>query len=89
MTAKISMKFNRVSLCGGELDKNRLLSQITCYISKRYKIDAYFLLNLNRKLYALYQMVTLPMTLGDRYILHRFSHLRDGWRYRLHIRYTG
>ena len=41
--------------------------QITGYISisrKRYKIDAWFLLKSNRKSYALYRMVTLPMTLG-------------------------
>jgi len=30
---------------------------------KQYKIDAWFLLKLNRKSYALYRMVTLPMTL--------------------------
>jgi len=29
---------------------------------KRYKIDAWFLLKSNRKSYALYRMVTLPMT---------------------------
>ena len=32
---------------------------------KRYKIDIMFLLKSNRKSYALYQMVMLPMTLGD------------------------
>jgi len=32
---------------------------------KRCKIDAWFLLKSNRKSYALYRMVTLPMTLGD------------------------
>ena len=31
---------------------------------KRYKIDAWFLLKSNRKSYALYRMVTLPMTLS-------------------------
>ena len=31
---------------------------------KRYKIDARFLLKLNRKSYALYRMVTLPLTLS-------------------------
>jgi len=30
---------------------------------KRYKIDAWFLLKLNRKSYAIYRMVTLPMKL--------------------------
>jgi len=30
---------------------------------KRYKTDAWFLLKVNRKSYALYRMVTLPMTL--------------------------
>ena len=39
--------------------------QIAGYISKRYKIDAWFLLKSNRKSYALYQMVTLPMTWSD------------------------
>ena len=29
---------------------------------KRYKIDTYFLLKSNRKLYVLYQMVMFPMT---------------------------
>ena len=41
--------------------------QITGYISisrKRYKIDAWFLLKSNRKSYALYRMVTLPMSLS-------------------------
>jgi len=32
---------------------------------KRYKIDALFLLKLNRKSYALYRTVMLPMTFGD------------------------
>ena len=32
---------------------------------KRYKIDVYFLLKLNRKSYALYQMAMFPVTLGD------------------------
>ena len=31
---------------------------------KRYKIDTYSLLKSNRKSYALYRMVTLPMTLS-------------------------
>jgi len=31
---------------------------------KRYKIDAWFLLKWNRKSYALYRMVILPMTLS-------------------------
>ena len=39
--------------------------QITGYISKKYKIDAYFLLKSNMKSYALYRMVTLPMTFSD------------------------
>ena len=40
--------------------------QITGYISKtvQYKIDAWFLLKSNRKSYALYRMVALPMTLS-------------------------
>ena len=37
--------------------------QITDY--KGYKIDTWFLLKLNGKSYALYRMVTLPMTLSD------------------------
>ena len=37
--------------------------QIAGYISrKRYKIDAWFLLKSNRKSYALYRMLTLPLT---------------------------
>ena len=36
--------------------------QIAGYISKM--IDAWFLLKSNRKLYALYRMVALPMTLS-------------------------
>jgi len=36
--------------------------QITGYISKRYKIDAWFLLKSNRKSYALHPMVILSMT---------------------------
>jgi len=32
---------------------------------KWYKIDTQFLLKMNRKLYALYQMVALPMTFSD------------------------
>ena len=39
--------------------------QITGLSRKRYKIDAWFLLKSNRKSYALYRMVTLPMTLSD------------------------
>jgi len=39
--------------------------QITGDISKQYKIDAWFLLKSNRKSYALYRMVTLPITLSD------------------------
>ena len=38
--------------------------QITAISRKRYKIDAWFLLKSNRKSYALYRMVTLPMTLN-------------------------
>ena len=39
--------------------------QTAGYISKRYKIDTWFLLKSNRKSYALYRMVTLQMTLSD------------------------
>ena len=39
--------------------------QITGYIWKRYKIHAWFILELNRKSYARYRMVTLLMTLND------------------------
>jgi len=35
---------------------------------KRYKIEAWFLLTSNRKSYALYRMVTLPMTLSAPYL---------------------
>jgi len=38
--------------------------QITGYISKTVKIDVWFLLKSNRKLYALYRTVALPMTLS-------------------------
>ena len=39
--------------------------QITGYISKTVKIHAWFILELNRKSYARYRMVTLLMTLSD------------------------
>ena len=39
--------------------------QITGYILKTVQDYTHFLLNLNRKSYALYRMVTLPMTLSD------------------------
>jgi len=54
---------------------------------KQYEIDAQFLLKSNRKSYALYRTVTLPVTLSDPitapsypnlYMLHRFSYLRSG-----------
>ena len=35
---------------------------------KRYKIDAWFLLKSNRKSYALYRMVTLPVTVSYPYL---------------------
>ena len=43
----------------GDFDKQPAISR------KRYKIDTWFLLKSNRKSYALYRMVTLPMTLSD------------------------
>ena len=73
LTPKISAKFDR-----GQPLRGRQMQvwwvrigdfrQITGYISKtvqEYKIDAWFLLKSNRKLYGLYRMVTLPMTLSD------------------------
>ena len=54
---------------------------------KRYKIDAWFLLKSNRKSYALYRMVTLPLILSAPEppkttpifcIFHRHSQIRNG-----------
>ena len=39
-------------------------SEMTDMICKRYKIDTLFLLKSNRKSYALYRMLTLPLTLS-------------------------
>jgi len=49
-------------------------------------IASWFLLNSNRKLYVLYQMVMLPMTLRDPWnILRCFMHLTNWWLQRLQI----
>ena len=49
----------------GGVGQNRRLSTKSLAISrKRYKIDAWFLLKSNKKSYALYRMVALPMTLS-------------------------
>jgi len=63
---------------------------IQCKTVKRYTIDAQFQLkwNKNRKSFAFYRIVTLPMSLSDPNrrkppnfdILHRFSYLRNGNR---------
>ena len=58
-----------VTPCGGDkcrwAGQNRRLSTNNIgYISKTVQ-DAWFLLKSNRKSYALYRMVTLPMTLSD------------------------
>jgi len=68
---KISVKFDRGHpLRGRQMQVGWVkigdFPQITGYISKTVKIDAWFLLKSNRKSYALYRMVTLPMTLSAR-----------------------
>ena len=46
--------------------QNRAMLDLSKAIShKRYKISVYFLLKTNRKSYARYWMVTLPISLGD------------------------
>jgi len=47
--------------CGS---KSATLHKLPAISRKRYKIDAWFPLKSNRKSYALYRMVTLPMTLS-------------------------
>jgi len=49
---------------GGVGQNRRLSTNNRLYLEKRYNTDALFLLKSNRKLYALYRMVTLPMTLS-------------------------
>jgi len=49
---------------GGVGQNRRLSTYNRLYLRKRYRIDAWFLLKSNRKSYALYRMVTLPMTLS-------------------------
>jgi len=49
---------------GGVGQIRRLSINNRLYLEKRYKIDAWFLLKSNRKSYALYGMVILPMTLS-------------------------
>ena len=51
----------------GGVGQNRRLStnKLPAISRKRYKIDAWFLLKSNRKSYALYRTVTLPMTFSD------------------------
>jgi len=69
LTPKISAKFDRGHpLQGHQMQVGWVkigdFPRITGYISKTVKIDAWFLLKSNRKSYALYRMVTLPMTLS-------------------------
>ena len=47
--------------------KSATFDKLPAISQKRYKIDAWFLLKSNRKSYALYRMVTLPMTLSEPY----------------------
>ena len=54
----------RAPNAGGVGQNRQLLTNSRLYL-KRYKIDAWFLLKSNGKSYALYRMVTLPMTLSD------------------------
>jgi len=49
---------------GGVGQNRRLSTNDRLYLEQRYKIDAWFLLKSNRKSYALYRMVKLPMTLS-------------------------
>ena len=70
LTPKISAKFDRGHPLRGRQMQVRWVKigdfrQITGYISKRYNIDAWFLVKSNRKSYALCRMVTLQMTLSD------------------------
>jgi len=41
--------------------------QIAWYILKWHEIDTLHLWKVNRKVYALYQMVTMPVTMSDPY----------------------
>ena len=63
---KISAKFDRdhPAKCRWGGSKSATFDKWLVISRKRYKIDAWFLLKSNRKSYALYQMVTLPMTLS-------------------------
>jgi len=58
-----------ITPCGGAKyrwggSKSATFDKLLAISRKRYKIDACFLLKSNRKLYALYWMVTLPLTLS-------------------------
>jgi len=71
LTPKISAKFDRGHPYGGTKcrwggTKSATFHKSPAISRKRYKIDAWVLLKSNRKLYALYRMVTLPMTLSAR-----------------------
>ena len=59
-----------------KVDDFRPFDKLLAISRKRYEIDAQFLLKSNRKLYALYRMVTLPMTLSDPWVpkLLQFVH---------------
>jgi len=66
---KISAKFDRDHPCGGAkyrwgVSKSATFDKWLAISRKRYKIDAWFLLKSNKKSYALYRMVALPMTLN-------------------------
>jgi len=50
--------------CRWGWSKSATFDKWTAISRKQYKIDTWFLLKSNRKLYALYRMVTLPMTLS-------------------------
>ena len=68
LVPKISVKFDRDDpLRGRQMQMGWVkigdFRQITGY-GKRYKIDAWFLLKSNKKSYALYRMVALPVTLS-------------------------
>ena len=56
--------------------KQKILDLSKAISHKRYKIDVWFLLKTNRKSYALYRMVTLPISLGDPWLPQTTPFLR-------------